>query len=137
MKNLTTTLARCAAILGLPLGVSVAGAGELPAVDLARAAEISAARCGLCHGVDGDSSSPLYPRLASQHHQYIAKQLADFKSGRRKSDTMESMAANLTLEEMLALKAKLRVELEPGFVWQCVNHLQEYGPERLPVRVTR
>lgn len=103
MKNLTTTLARFAAILGLPLGVSVAGAGELPAVDLARAAEISAARCGLCHGVDGDSSSPLYPRLASQHHQYIAKQLADFKSGRRKSDTMESMAANLTPEEMLAL----------------------------------
>lgn len=47
------------------------------------------------------------------------------------------LIGRMVLEEMLALKAKLRVELEPGFVWQCVNHLQEYGPERLPVRVTR
>ncbi|MBV2262063.1 MAG: cytochrome c4 [Thauera sp.] len=103
MKSSTRTLARYAAGLGLFLGLSVAGAGELPAVDLARATEISAARCGLCHGVDGDSSSPLYPRLASQHHQYIAKQLADFKAGRRKSDTMASMAADLAPDEMLAL----------------------------------
>lgn len=88
------------AALGLPLA---AVAAELPPVDLARAAEISAARCGLCHGVDGDSSSPLYPRLAAQHHQYIAKQLADFQSGRRKSDTMNAMAENLTPDEMLAL----------------------------------
>ena len=103
MKVSTSTLARCVAGLGLSLGLAAAGAGELPKVDLARAAEISAARCGLCHGVDGDSSSPLYPRLASQHHQYIAKQLADFKAGRRKSDTMASMATDLTPEEMLAL----------------------------------
>lgn len=41
------------------------------------------------------------------------------------------------LEEMLTLMAKARVELEPGFVWQCVNHLQEYGPEHLPVRVSK
>lgn len=103
MKIQTSTLARCIAGLGLSLGLSSASAGELPQVDLARAAEISTARCGLCHGVDGDSSSPLYPRLASQHHQYIAKQLADFKAGRRKSDTMASMATDLTQEEMLAL----------------------------------
>jgi len=103
MKIQTSTLARCIAGLGLSLGLSSASAGELPQVDLARAAEISTARCGLCHGVDGDSSSPLYPRLASQHHQYIAKQLADFKAGRRKSDTMASMATDLTPEEMLAL----------------------------------
>ena len=103
MKTSTSALARCVAGMGLSLGLAAAGAGELPKVDLARAAEISAARCGLCHGVDGDSSSPLYPRLASQHHQYIAKQLADFKAGRRKSDTMASMATDLTPEEMLAL----------------------------------
>lgn len=103
MKIQTSTLARCIAGLGLSLGLSSASAGELPQVDLARAAEISTVRCGLCHGVDGDSSSPLYPRLASQHHQYIAKQLADFKAGRRKSDTMASMATDLTQEEMLAL----------------------------------
>ncbi len=85
---------------GLPLAVTAA---ELPKVDLARAAEISGGRCALCHGADGDSSSPLYPRLAGQHHQYIAKQLGDFQSGRRKSDTMNGMAQDLSPEEMLAL----------------------------------
>ena len=79
------------------------GAAELPNVDLTRAQEISAGRCSLCHGVDGESASALYPRLAGQHHQYIAKQLGDFQSGRRKSDTMSSMAADLAPEEMLAL----------------------------------
>ena len=100
MKALNRLVVLCAAGLGLPL---IAVAAELPKVDLARAAEISGGRCALCHGAEGDSSSPLYPRLAGQHHQYIAKQLGDFKSGRRKSDTMNGMAQDLTPEEMLAL----------------------------------
>lgn len=100
MKAWNRLILLCAAGFGLPL---VAAAAELPKVDLARAAEISGGRCALCHGPDGDSSSPLYPRLAGQHHQYIAKQLGDFKSGRRKSDTMNGMAQDLTPEEMVAL----------------------------------
>ena len=50
--------------------------------------------------MEGEAASALYPRLAGQHADYIAKQLADFKSGRRKSDTMSGMAADLTAEEM-------------------------------------
>ena len=100
MKSWNRLVVLFAAGLGLPLA---AVAAELPKVDLARAAEISGGRCALCHGAEGDSSSPLYPRLAGQHHQYIAKQLGDFKSGRRKSDTMNGMAQDLTPEEMLAL----------------------------------
>ena len=100
MKSWNRLVVLCAAGLGLPLA---AVAAELPKVDLARAAEISGGRCALCHGAEGDSSSRLYPRLAGQHHQYIAKQLGDFKSGRRKSDTMNGMAQDLTPEEMLAL----------------------------------
>ncbi|MHB1373168.1 MAG: c-type cytochrome [Thauera sp.] len=100
MKAWNRRLILCAAGLGLPWAVAAA---ELPKVDLARAAEISAGRCALCHGADGDSSSPLYPRLAGQHHQYIAKQLGDFQSGRRKSDTMNGMSQDLTPDEMLAL----------------------------------
>ncbi|AMO35492.1 c-type cytochrome [Thauera humireducens] len=91
-----------AAMLGL-LAPAAVQATDPPDVDLTRAEEISAGRCSLCHGPEGDSASALYPRLAGQHHQYIAKQLADFQSGRRKSDTMGSMAADLTPEEMLAL----------------------------------
>lgn len=73
--------------------------------DLARAEEIVAGRCFLCHGMEGESASPIFPRLAGQHAEYIAKQLSEFKSGRRKSDTMKPQAEDLTPEEMKALGA--------------------------------
>jgi cytochrome c553 len=75
------------------------------AADMARAEEIVAGRCFLCHGMEGESASPVFPRLAGQHHEYITKQLADFKSGKRKSETMKPQSEELTAEEMKALGA--------------------------------
>lgn len=74
-------------------------------VDLARAEEIVSGRCFLCHGLEGESASPVFPRLAGQHGEYIARQLADFKSGKRSSDTMKPQSEELTPAEMKALGA--------------------------------
>lgn len=74
-------------------------------VDLARAEEIVSGRCFLCHGLEGESASAVFPRLAGQHADYVARQLADFKSGKRKSDTMKPQAEELTPAEMKALGA--------------------------------
>lgn len=74
-------------------------------LDMARAEEIVSGRCFICHGLAGESASPVYPRLAGQHSEYIAKQLAEFKSGKRKSDTMKPQAEELTPAEMNALGA--------------------------------
>lgn len=71
--------------------------------DLARAEEIVGGRCFLCHGLNGESASAVFPRLAGQHADYIAKQLTDFKSGKRVSDTMKPQAEDLTPAEMKAL----------------------------------
>jgi cytochrome c553 len=71
--------------------------------DEARAKKIISGSCFLCHGAAGESTSELFPRLAGQHHQYIAKQLENFKSGARKSSAMRDMATKLTSDEMLAL----------------------------------
>lgn len=73
------------------------------AADAARAEEIVGGRCFLCHGAAGEARSAVFPRLAGQHAEYVAKQLADFKSGKRKSEAMQSQAAELTPEEMTAL----------------------------------
>lgn len=62
-------------------------------------------RCALCHGPEGESASAIYPRLAAQHPEYIAKQLRDFRDGRRKSDTMGEMARDLTDGEIAGLAA--------------------------------
>jgi cytochrome c553 len=75
----------------------------LVAADEKRAGEIVAARCALCHGKSGEAASAVYPRLAGQHAEYIARQLGDFKSGKRASETMKPQAENLTPEEMAAL----------------------------------
>lgn len=68
----------------------------------ARAKEIVQGKCFLCHGANGESTSELFPRLAGQHAEYVAKQLRDFQAGRRQSQ-MTEFAKGLTDAEMLAL----------------------------------
>jgi len=100
MRVIRTTIGLAASALLL------AGGGARAADDaqaLARAQEIVGGRCFFCHGARGEAASELFPRLAAQNASYIAKQLANFKSGERKSDTMKGMAADLAPEDMRAL----------------------------------
>ena len=71
--------------------------------DLTRAIEIVEGKCFVCHGLEGESSSPVFPRLAGQHAAYVARQLADYKSGKRKNDTMQSMVTDLSNNDMRLL----------------------------------
>jgi cytochrome c553 len=57
----------------------------------------------MCHGAEGESASEVFPRLAGQHWEYTAKQLENFKTGKRKSTAMADMVAKLTPDEMVAL----------------------------------
>jgi cytochrome c553 len=85
--------------------------------DEARARKIVSGVCFVCHGAEGESSSEMFPRLAGQHWEYTAKQLANFKSGRRKGTAMGEMVAKLTPDEMVALGKyfeKMAVPREPA-----------------------
>ena len=44
----------------------------------AAAGEAKSAVCAACHGMDGNSMIPMYPKLAGQHEAYAARQLAMF-----------------------------------------------------------
>jgi cytochrome c553 len=70
-----------------------------------RAEEIVQGKCFICHGADGESSSPVFPRLAGQHARYIERQLADYKSGKRASSTMKPMVDDLSAADFKALGA--------------------------------
>jgi len=61
--------------------------------------------CAACHGADGNSVITTNPKLAQQHPEYIAKQLANFKSGERKNAIMSGMAAALSTEDMANVAA--------------------------------
>ena len=62
--------------LALLLGAAV---GTASADGAKRAEEIVQGKCFVCHGADGESSSPVFPRLAGQHARYVERQLADYK----------------------------------------------------------
>ncbi len=71
----------------------------------AAAGQSKAAVCVACHGLDGNSPNPEWPKLAGQHPGYIVKQLVDFKSGARNNPTMNSIAASLSDQDIDDLSA--------------------------------
>ena len=91
MKTLLTTLALAAlAVHAVP-----ADARD-PAAGAAKAKEV----CAACHGMDGNSPTPDYPKLGGQYEDYLAKALRDYKSGVRKNPIMAGMAAGLTQKDI-------------------------------------
>ena len=67
--------------------------------DLAKG-EASFAVCVACHGADGNSGTPTFPKLAQQHPQYLVKQLQEFKSGKRNNAVMKPFATALSDADM-------------------------------------
>lgn len=72
--------------------------------DASKGKELSAT-CAACHGADGNSANPQWPKLAGQHAAYIEKQLNDFHNKKRNDPTMSAMAAPLTPEKIKDLAA--------------------------------
>jgi cytochrome c553 len=75
--------------------------------DLAKGEASYAAVCASCHGADGNSGAPAYPKLAQQHAEYTVKQLQEFKSGKRANAIMSGMAAALSDADMVNISAWL------------------------------
>jgi len=87
LTKLITLIIVCIATLS-PTLASAAG-------DVA-AGKVKSALCQGCHGSDGNSVVPNFPKLAGQFAGYITKQIINFQDGSRQDDTMTSMAMTLT-----------------------------------------
>ena len=61
--------------------------------------------CAACHGADGNSPNPVWPKLAGQHEEYIIKQLTDFRDGKRENAQMTPMATGLSDQDIVDLAA--------------------------------
>ena len=61
--------------------------------------------CEACHGPDGNSTAPDFPKIAGQHYDYLLKALKDYKSGLRKSPIMAPMVTPLTTRDIEDLAA--------------------------------
>ena len=56
--------------------------------------------CTSCHGEDGNSIDPQYPRLAGQYSGYIAQILHEYKDGRRNNPIMKGMVTTLSDQDI-------------------------------------
>jgi cytochrome c553 len=101
--RLNSRAVRC----GLWLAALIGGLG--PTADLASAQAqpaaaartpsgqaIAQARCAACHGLDGNTRDPAYPKLAGQLESFLALQLRNYKSGERPHPVMAAMAQQLS-----------------------------------------
>ena len=75
-----------------------------------------AVSCAGCHGEDGNSLMPTFPKLAQQHASYLIKQLHDFKEGRRNDPVMSGMAmavSNDDIPDIAAYYASQNISANP------------------------
>jgi len=108
---MTRTLRRLC-VLAAVLSMPATAAADAASVERGRA--LMAASCFLCHGMRGETTSELYPRLAGQHARYLEKQLRDFRERRRTGGGMEGFAARLSDADIAALALYLsQQKLDP------------------------
>ena len=93
MKNTIALLLACA------FAANAFGAEPIPAEKIKEKAQT----CAACHGPDGNGTSPIYPRLAGQYHDYLARALHEYKSGERKNAIMAGFVTTLSEAEIQGL----------------------------------
>ena len=59
--------------------------------------------CVGCHGVDGNSEVPTFPRIAGQYEDYLYQSLKSYKNGKRNNAIMNGVASTLNDDQMKRL----------------------------------
>jgi cytochrome c553 len=112
---------KCPAFLlpGLLMAATSAFAADAPASakpDLARGQAIATQVCAACHTMDGSRGSPANPILQGQHPEYIAKQLVEYKTGKRDNPIMKGFASALSDADIKNVAAFYAgKQAKPGF----------------------
>lgn len=97
--------------IGLTLLVSL----PVMAMGDATAGQAKAAVCAACHGADGNSAIPNWPKLAGQHAAYLERQLVLVKAGKRQIPEMAGIAMGLSEQDMADISAYYATQvIKPG-----------------------
>ena len=83
-------------VASLAFGAAAAETKPTVKPDLAKGQATSTTLCGACHTADGSRGIPANPIIQGQHADYLVKQLAEFKSGKRDNAVMKGFAATLS-----------------------------------------
>ena len=88
--------------------ISAAQAGD------AVAGKAKAATCGACHGADGNSLAPNFPKIAGQGERYLVKQITDIKNGDRQVPEMIGFVMGLTETDIADIAAYYATQTAGG-----------------------
>lgn len=88
----------------LALGLCASSQAADPAGNAA-AGQSKTAVCGACHGPDGNSLVPGFPKLAGQGERYLLKQLREIKDGKRVVVEMTGLLNNLNDQDLADISA--------------------------------
>ena len=88
----------------IALAVVLAGNQAMAGGD-AEAGQAKAATCVACHGVDGNSAVPTFPKLAGLGHKYLLKQMKDIRDGRRPVALMAGQVDNMSDQDLADIAA--------------------------------
>ncbi|UTW06030.1 c-type cytochrome [Pseudomonas benzenivorans] len=91
-------------LVSLLLTLGITGLAQAAGGDAA-AGQGKVAVCGACHGADGNSAAPNFPKLAGQGERYLLKQLKDIKSGNRAVVEMTGLLDNLGEQDLADMAA--------------------------------
>jgi cytochrome c553 len=89
-----------AAAVAAPFSAFANAAVQPAKPDLGKGEASFGAVCVACHGPDGNSVMPIYPKLSQQHPEYLVKQLQEFKATKRANPIMLGFATMLSDEDM-------------------------------------
>ena len=89
----------------VPVALLLWSAAAAHGADLQAGAAKAKEVCQACHGMDGNSTVPDYPKLGGQRPDYLAKALRDYKSGARKNAIMAGFAGTLSAADIENLAA--------------------------------
>jgi cytochrome c553 len=78
---------------------------KLPTSGNVAAGKEKSQSCLGCHGDEGNSTDPNFPRLAGQYESYLVKALEDYKSGVRKNAIMNGIAEDLSEDDIRDISA--------------------------------
>lgn len=82
----------------------------------ATAGQAKSAICAACHGVDGNSAVPNWPKLAGQHTAYLERQTALIKSGARPVPEMMGIVAGMSEQDFADISAYFASQTNNGGV---------------------
>ncbi len=82
----------------------------------AAAGQAKSAICAACHGMDGNSTVPTWPKLAGQHEQYLVRQVHLIKSGARMVPEMAGIVPGLSDQDIEDISAFFASKTNTGGV---------------------